>query len=57
MMDDPLKPLISAVVGAVLKYGADFISDNADQVEQIEFAGIALMVLGAIGTIISFVKR
>lgn len=57
MMDDPLKPIISAVVGAVLKYGAKFISENADRVEQIELVGVVLMVVGVIGTIISFVKR
>ena len=57
MMDDPLKPIISAVVGAALKYGANFISENAERVEQIELAGVVLMVLGVIGTIISFIKR
>ena len=57
MMDDPLKPIISAVVGAALKWGASFISDNAERIEQIEFAGVILMVAGVLGTIISIFKR
>jgi len=57
MMDDPLKPIISAVVGAILKYGANFITDNADRVSQIELVGVILMIGGVLGTIISIFKR
>ena len=56
-MDDPLKPIISAVVGAILKYGANFITDNADRVSQIELVGVILMIGGVLGTIISIFKR
>lgn len=57
MLDDPIKPIISAVVGAALKYGASYITENGDQVAQLELTGMGLMILGALATIISIFKR
>jgi len=57
MMDDPIKPIISALVGAGLKWGARFLTENAFLVEKIELVGVVLIIGGVIGAIISFFKK